>query len=46
MSSTITDQAQSRRIRLERLLMDILNAGIALFQNGEEKVKQSLAEIG
>lgn len=25
--------------------MDILNAGIALFQNGEEKVKQSLAEL-
>ncbi|EKR98960.1 phasin-related domain-containing protein [Leptospira mayottensis] len=30
---------------MERLLMDILNAGIALFQNGEEKVKQSLAEL-
>lgn len=45
MSSTITDQVQSRRIRLEKLLMDILNAGIALFQNGEEKVKQSLAEL-
>ncbi|EKQ83578.1 hypothetical protein LEP1GSC064_2396 [Leptospira kirschneri serovar Grippotyphosa str. Moskva] len=31
---------------MERLLMDILNAGIALFQNGEEKVKTVLGRIG
>ncbi|WP_420843380.1 phasin-related domain-containing protein [Leptospira alstonii] len=30
---------------MERLLMDILNAGIALFQNGEVKIKQSLVEL-
>ncbi|WP_408612014.1 phasin-related domain-containing protein [Leptospira ainazelensis] len=30
---------------MEKLLMDILNAGIALFQNGEGRIKQSLAEL-
>ncbi|TGK33236.1 hypothetical protein EHQ12_18045 [Leptospira gomenensis] len=30
---------------MEKLLMDILNAGIALFQNGEDKLKQSLADL-
>ncbi|EQA54696.1 phasin-related domain-containing protein [Leptospira kmetyi] len=30
---------------MEKLLMDILNAGIALFQNGEGKIKQSLGEL-
>ncbi|WP_404820694.1 phasin-related domain-containing protein [Leptospira yasudae] len=30
---------------MEKLLMDILNAGIALFQNGEGKLKQSLSEL-
>ncbi|PJZ76182.1 phasin-related domain-containing protein [Leptospira neocaledonica] len=30
---------------MEKSLMDILNAGIALFQSGEDKLKQSLSDL-
>ncbi|EQA36564.1 hypothetical protein LEP1GSC047_2517 [Leptospira inadai serovar Lyme str. 10] len=30
---------------MEKILMDILNAGIAAFQSGESKLKQSLADL-
>ncbi|TGK00690.1 hypothetical protein EHO59_12150 [Leptospira semungkisensis] len=30
---------------MEKALMDVLNAGIALFQSGEDKLKQSLSDL-